>query len=213
MSDFKAVFESNLQRVDSLIAMYSQTKGTEQSDKNKDYRFTDMLRAAVVFLHSAFEEYFRNIITVWLPVKGTKESLKSIVLPEDAGKNGTKYTLSDLLSFKEKTVGEIFQESVTEYMSRVSFNSYSEICSWGTKIGLTFGTFDKQRDIDKAVQRRHKIVHEADIELRSSRKQIKGIKEAEVVQWRQAYSELVEIVESETEGWTNVSDREDHNHE
>ena len=72
MSDFKAVFDSNLQRVDSLIAMYSQVKGTEQSDKNKDYRFTDMLRAAVVFLHSAFEEYFRNIITVWLPVKEPK---------------------------------------------------------------------------------------------------------------------------------------------
>lgn len=213
MSDFKAVFDSNLQRVDSLIAMYSQVKGTEQSDKNKDYRFTDMLRAAVVFLHSAFEEYFRNIITVWLPVKGTKELLKSIVLPDDAGKNGVKYSLSDLLLYKDKTVGEIFQESVAEFMSRSSFNSYSEIYSWGTKIGLTFKSFDKQKDIDKAVQRRHKIVHEADIELRSTRKQIKGIKEADIAQWRQAYSELVEMVESQVDEWKKPSDREDLNHE
>ena len=51
----------------------------------------------------------------------------------------------------------------------------------GGRIGLTFKSFDKQKDIDKAVQRRHKIVHEADMGyvLQESRSRW----EADIAQW------------------------------
>ena len=192
MTEYKKIFMTNLERIDSLCKLYSKLKDDGKGDA-KDYKLTDMLRAATVLLHSSFEEYYRCVITKWLPIKGDKKALDDIVLPDDAGKKGIKYTLYSLMSFKDKTVNELFADATKEYMSRTTFNNFSEICAWATKIKIDLDDFKKNddkyySDIDKAVNRRHKIVHEADTSRNegNSKERLTIITPANVIQWKKA---------------------------
>lgn len=198
MTEDKVIFDSNVKRVESLCKIYEQIKKSDISDNAKDYKSTDLLRAAVVMLHSSFEEYYRCTITKWLWTRGSKDVLKSIPLPKDAGKNSAKYTLSELLEYKDVKISELFEDAIQEYMSRVSFNSYGEICAWGNKIGLDFDGFADATVIDKCVHRRHKIVHESDM---SPKKQLSAISVLNVTQWKDSYVELVLIIDSQIEKW------------
>jgi hypothetical protein len=199
MSKYKNVFDDNIKRVEALKTMYSRV-GSVSTTK---YKGTDILRAAVVFLHSAFEEYYRGVVTEWLPIRGEVSILKNIALPEDAGKNKVNYTLYDLVQrHNEETIQTLFEEAVCEHMSRSSFNSYSEICGWGARIKLDYTGYDKGVVIEKAVNRRHKIVHEADLKMDDSgRKALTSIKESELDSWITAYIELVENIENQIDSW------------
>ena len=207
MSEYLSIFNSNIERVDGLCNLYTKLKIDQVPDSNV-YKLSDMLRAATVLLHSSFEEYYRNIITQWLPSKGNENTLNDINLPSDAGKRGQKYTLFSLLEYKDKTVNDVFIESIKAHMSRTTFNSYSEICAWGTKIGLNFRSFNDLEtkysdDIDKAVSRRHKIVHEADT-LRNEEKQsnrLSPITPGMVLQWKTSYKRLVEMIDAQVDSW------------
>ncbi len=72
MSSNKNVFDNNIQRVDGLCDLYDLLISDKKTNKNKGHYYTDILRAATVFLHSAFEEYYRGVITAWLPMNGSK---------------------------------------------------------------------------------------------------------------------------------------------
>ena len=74
MSIYKDVFDRNIDRVKSLCALYNSLK-TNEVKEGKDYKFTDVLRSAIVFLHSSFEEYFRNVLRDVLPATCTQEDL------------------------------------------------------------------------------------------------------------------------------------------
>jgi len=208
MSEYFSIFHSNLERVDSLCSIYTKLKNDGFSDST-GYKLTDMLRAATVLLHSSFEEYFRSILTQWLSLRGNESTLKDICLPSDVGKHSQKYSLYSLLEYKGKTVDDIFVESVHAYMSRTTFNSYSEICTWAAKIRLDLGEISNSEnkyyeDIDKAVSRRHKIVHEADTS-RNDEKQtsrISGITPGMVSQWKEAYEKLVKVIDTQVDSWT-----------
>ena len=209
MSEFLPIFNANLERVDSLCNIYTKMKDDRFSD-GKDYKLTDMLRAAIVMLHSAFEEYYRNVIKQWLPTKGDKKALETIALPDDVGNKGTtKYTLYSLMDFKDKTINDLFLTAINEYMSRQSFNSFDEICKWSCKIGLDLSNFKSlpkkyYDDIDKAVHRRHKIVHEADTS-RNNEKQtdrLTPIMPGTVLQWKEAYQKLVQVIDAQIDLWS-----------
>ena len=87
-------------------------------------------------------------------------------------------------------------------MCRSSFNSFNEICAWGYKIGLDFSSFTKGNEIEKAVQRRHKIVHEADLKNDSSGKKVlSSIREKDVDVWMNAYINLVDVIECQVDTW------------
>ena len=199
MSDYKSIFEDNIKRVKALKSIYASI-GSESTSK---YKGTDILRAATVFLHSSFEKYYRCVVTEWLPKKGEPGTLKTIALPEDAGRNKVNYSLYDLLQkHGANTIQNLFQEAVAEHMSRSSFNSYGEICSWGSKIGLVFSSFKKGTEIEKAIHRRHKIVHEADLKIDSSgKKTLSPIKESDIDNWLAAYTELVDIIDVQINTW------------
>ena len=49
VSERKELFDENIKRVESLVALYVQLKEDNQQDR-KEYKLTDILRAAVVFL-------------------------------------------------------------------------------------------------------------------------------------------------------------------
>ena len=209
MSEYLPIFNANLERVDSLCNIYTKMRNDGFSD-GKDYKLTDMLRAAIVMLHSAFEEYYRNVIKQWLPTKGDKKTLETIALPVDAGKQGgTKYALYSLMDYKDKTINDLFVAAVNEHMSRQSFNSFEEICKWSCKISLDLSNFTSlpekyYEDIDKAVHRRHKIVHEADTK-HSGEKQtgrLNPIMPGTVLQWKEAYQKLVQVIDAQIDLWS-----------
>ena len=169
-----------------------------ENNKNNSnsYILTDILRAAVVMLHSSFEEYFRNVLINWLPQKASDETLKKIPISLYAGnKSPEKLYLSDLAKYSHLNIDVVINESISKHMALKSFNNTSEILSWLSKIDIKLDSFDKLDLIDKCVNRRHKIVHEADMNKQNNAERLTSIKSGEIIPWIDAYVELVNLIE------------------
>jgi hypothetical protein len=208
MTEYKKIFDKNIERVQSMSSLYVKLKEENKSD-GKDYRLTDILRSAVVFLHSSFEEYFRNVLIRWIPVKASSETLKKIPISINAGKKPDKLFLSDLAHYRDKSINDVIKESVYEYMNLKSFNNQSDIRAWLDKIGINIGDFQKLSEIDKAVHRRHKIVHEADINKKpdSENERLSPIKPGDIKPWIEAYTELVNLIDNQIEEWETENEQ------
>ena len=202
MSQYKEIFDKNLARVEGLCALYMSLKENNQSDA-KDYKLTDILRAAVVFLHSSFEEYFRNVLIEWLPIRATDETLKAIPISINAGKKPEKLLLSDLAHYRDRTIDEIIHESVLESMKLKSFNNECDIKSWCKKIVIEEDGFPDIKSIDKAINRRHKIVHEADTnrEAETNKERLQPIKPGDINSWISSYRDLVVYIDQQVDDW------------
>lgn len=206
MSKYKSIFDENIKRVEGLNELYNKLKKRNERDSNT-YKLTDSLRAGVVFLHSAFEEYFRCVLVEWLPVKANEETFKQIPIALRAGKKPERIFLNELAKYKEKTVNDIICESIDEHMKLQSFNNEESIRRWCSKIGIDLSDFSKMREIDKAVHRRHKIVHEADMKKDNENEtgKLTGITSRELGAWTKAYKDLVDVIESQIEEWNQTS--------
>lgn len=197
-SNYFIAFDTNLKRVDSLIAIYDAI-----SDKNTEkMRATDVLRAAVVFLHASQEDYYRSVLSDWLIVKAEPKVLKDVALANSPGR-AQKITLQDLLPFAEQTVEEVLRESVRQAMSNTSFNRYSEICTWFRAIGVSLDRFKDQGRIEKLISRRHRIVHEVDLSNRENNgsKKTASLDKRTVLSWRKAVIELLTLIDEQVLGW------------
>ena len=119
------------------------------------------MRSAVVFLHSAMEDYVRGVLTEYLPAHDNR-NLENIGLYETDGRQN-KFTLGMLKVHGDLTVSELIQKSVGQQMSYTSFNDTSEIAGWLGRIGISVS--DPSVDLSQlntTIKRRHKIVHEMD---------------------------------------------------
>jgi len=151
-------FEVNFKRVDSLIKLFERTR---ESTRRMKITETDILRAAVVLLHSAMEDYLRGIIIEYLPKRG-RDELKNISLP-DNDRRAEKFTLGDLIEFRSNTISELIEQSVKAHLQKVSFNNTTDILSWIKRIGVRIDKMEVDlASINSMIERRHKIVHEAD---------------------------------------------------
>lgn len=200
MSAYKENFDKNLERVRSLNSLYTKLKKENLQD-SKDFRLTDILRAEIVLLHSSFEEYFRSVLIEWIPIKASDETLKEFPISLKAGKKSEKIFLDDLAHYRGKTIDEIIQESVLETMQLKSFNNEGEIRSWCSKIGITLENFNGMHEIDAAVHRRHKIVHEADTNRNANSERLQPIYPGTITPWIKAYEELVDLIDNITMEW------------
>lgn len=191
MNSNKKRFDDNLKRVESMCSIYELLKNSQCSDKNVDYKYTDILRSAVVFLHSSFEDYYRDVIIKKIIENGSRELLDGMGLPDDS--KNKKIVLKDLLKYRNLTVEDLIENSVNSYMSEKSFNDYSDICNWAKRIGLDMSKYSKGSTISAAIERRHRIVHEAD--LRTDKMSLRLIKKETLEKWINAYVELVDIID------------------
>ena len=204
MSVYKENFGKNIERVKSLHSLYIKLKEEGLTD-SKDYRLTDILRAEIVFLHSSFEEYFRSVLVEWLPIKASDETLKEFPISLKAGKKAEKLFLNDLAHYRDRTIDEIIQESVLETMQLKSFNNEGEIRSWCSKIGITLENFSGLHEIDAAVHRRHKIVHEADTNRNGNGQRLQPITPGSIAPWIKAYEDLVRLIDDTITEWEGSS--------
>lgn len=188
-------FNRNLARVDSLCALFAQTK---QSTHRATVKEADILRAAVVFLHSALEDYLRGVITEWLPYKGDVKALDKIALLGTEGR-AEKFGLGSLLTHKDKRIADLLSESVEQQMRKVSFNDFTDINHWADKIGISLKNYKAQETVTTMITRRHKIVHEADANKNSGsgNHYAASIALPTVKAWEKAVVELVNLIEAQ----------------
>ena len=196
IEQYKQLFDRNIERVCSLRKIYNSLK-TDDVKEGKEYKFTDILRSAVVLLHSSFEEYYRSVLSSILPKVCTEDDLKNMSFLGSAGNHKDKISLGGLLKLRKKTVDQLITESIREALSFTSFNDYQDIVSWSKKIRIDLSEFKDQEKLNKLIIRRHKIVHQADNANDNDKYALSPIRENTVEEWIEIVCNLVEIIDKE----------------
>jgi hypothetical protein len=156
-ADIESRFAENLERVRHLVDVY---QGTAAGPGRRPVETTDVLRAAVVFLHATLEDFLRSLLEWKLPLAAAVH-LKDIPL---AGKKPrSTFTLDDLAPFRGTSVDDLLARSVLENLERSNFNDPGEVEGVLERIGLSKALLDPYRDkLGPMMKRRHWIVHRAD---------------------------------------------------
>lgn len=166
----------NLARVSSLILLYEFLTGPTK--RESQYDATDVLRSAVVLLHASLEDLLRSIASAHLP-RTDNEFLQKMPL---AGQpRSGKYTIGDLVQHRGKSVDQVLDESIDQWLGTHSFNHADDIRGMLTELGMPvdyfLATYEK---LDQMIERRHLIVHRAD---RTGDGSIAAITPADVTSW------------------------------
>ena len=156
-------FEANLARAEKLIEIYEEHAGSGPG--RRGVTESDLLRAAVVFLHASLEDLLRSTISWKLPEIDDVSIIDNVPLLGISDFNRPqKFFLGSLIEFKKLTVKELIEKSVSAHFYTVSFNSMSDIVNSLKGIGLDPERFsDGFGILDGLVSRRHHIVHQADL--------------------------------------------------
>ncbi len=188
-------FDRNIQRVDNLCEIFEIVKATPNRPTVKE---ADILRSAVVFLHSAMEDYLRGVLTEYLPEHDSKK-LENIGLYQTDSRAG-KFSLGVLSNYRDLQVSDLIYKSVEQQMSFTSFNDTSDIIAWLNRIGLS--AFDPSVDLAQlniTIKRRHKIVHEMDANQNSGKGNhcAASINHSTVKAWENNVIALVNLIEKQ----------------
>lgn len=153
-------FEENQARVSNLIQAaqrLDQTQGDMQGAAD------DVLRAAVVILHSSLEEVIRNLFLTRLP-NASEETLNKIpIASQRASARPEKFLLGNLLPFQGRLVENVIRDSITAYVDTFSLNNTTQLVTC-----LEMASLSPERlrpcfpELDAMMSRRHQIVHQMD---------------------------------------------------
>lgn len=148
----------SLNRARLLVRTYKLLVKQYPADEVKYY---DLLRAAVVFTHAALEDFLRSIASVYLP-QANETVLNNVPLSGIKGQ-AEKFYLGKLSPFRDMSVDDLIEQSVSDYLKRTTYNNTTDITSLTKQIGLDIEqlrpTFAR---LDQLMQRRHQIVHRCD---------------------------------------------------
>ena len=162
VDDLGSTLDKNISRVQNLMAINKEATNLKKGRKST--KSSDIMRATVVLLHSTLEDFLRTLLKLNLPNSG-EDNLKSIPLGGATEFNRkTKFGLEELARHKGKTVEQVIELSVHQYLDRQSFNNSSDISSALQSIGIAI-TPKMQSfypKLDEMIKRRHNIVHQAD---------------------------------------------------
>jgi RiboL-PSP-HEPN len=153
--------EKNLERVANLLAMHAAIKS--DSDSRLRSQSTDILRAAVVFLHAALEGTVRDVGAVCLP-EGSDSVLNEIPLASlSSHGRPEKFFLGALVHFKGQTVDAVIEHSVNEYLQRKTYNSARDLTEFLRLARIAKSDVKANLStLGEMMQRRHDIVHQGD---------------------------------------------------
>lgn len=188
-------FEENIGRVESLVDVYVGLRGPHQG--RRPVNSSDMLRAAVVMLHAALEDFFRSLARERLPF-AQPASLDAIPLAGTGIARAEKFTLAAVAKFKGQTVDELVEDSIAEYLDRSSYNHPGELKRLVSDLGVDATTIHADWDtVGAMMDRRHWIVHQADRNPNRGQRghqRAKSLGEWKVRVWIEAVRDLVEEV-------------------
>jgi len=150
-------FGVNIGRVKNLLTIY--TEWTGEGKGRRGVEDTDLLRATVVFLHATLEEFLRGIEQWKLP-SAPAARLDTVPLK---GTKGAKFFLGGLHGFKGQSVNDVIASSIEEHLDRSNYNNLPDVTAVLDLVPINDATVDALKaDLDDAMKRRHKIVHQAD---------------------------------------------------
>ncbi len=151
-------FGQNLARVSSLIYLHEFLTGLAKG--MSEYDASDVLRSAVVLLHASLEDLLRSIASAHLP-RTDNEFIQKMPL---AGlPRSGKYTIGDLVQHRGKSVDQVLDESIDQWLDKHSFNHADDIRGMLTELGMPVDCFSATYEkLDRMIERRHLIVHRAD---------------------------------------------------
>jgi hypothetical protein len=123
----------NLTRVDSLIDLHTFLETIVQNSNERRPEIDDILRSATVLLHASLEDFLRSISIAHHP-RTEREHLKYIPL---AGIfRNAKFDLGDLVSHRGKTVNDVIESSIHEWLNQQSFNNSTDLANALERIGI-----------------------------------------------------------------------------
>ncbi len=191
----KLRFEESLARVNNIADIY-ETKLAPIARGRKPVGSTDILRAAVVFLHATVEEFLRGILDWRLPEQG-EDALDGVPLVGSTSARADKFLLGRLAPHRNKTVDALIRESVTASLTRSNFNSVSEIVRALTSVGLDAAPCEPLfGGLTDLMERRHQIVHRGDRNPNQGQghHQASSIGRHHVHEWAQAAQKLFDVI-------------------
>lgn len=172
--------EENLERVRHLVSIY-ESRGTDEKSRGK--HDADLLRAAVVLLHAALEDFVRSLVAWKLPISA----------PETIGKSRLQVPLEQILSKRDQSVDSIVRETIDELLSRRTYNNKDDVANALKSIGLETSKL-KIAELEVAMTRRHKIVHRADRGSEHESAKINSIQASFVLKWISNVDEFTRVV-------------------
>ncbi len=184
--------DENLARVSSLVSIYEGLRG--QGSGRRGASKTDVLRAAVVLLHAALEDFLRSLAGWRLPSVGTNATLDDIPF-KGKGPRPQKVFLGYLADHRGKTVDELIGLSVDEFLERSNYNDTNEVTSLLSAIGVDVTKVNVHFAlIAELMERRHQIVHRADRDESGGKGKhsVRSISPTKVRSWLQAVTHFTE---------------------
>lgn len=151
----RARLDSNLKRVQSLLQLFNEIESNGGPTK------TDLLRAAVVFLHATLEDVLRTGLDLRLPHASAEHLAMLDFAVGDVLKE--KITVSQLAKHRGKTVDQLLKERINAYLERSNFNNVAEVNTALERMAVGKSALDPHKEALAAMMiRRHWIVHRAD---------------------------------------------------
>jgi len=193
IDDIMLIFDKNFGRLNNLLDLYTTIKTGKKG--RKTIHALDLLRATTVLMHSTLEDYLRSLLLWKLPYS-TKDKINRVPLfgTSETGRS-TKFELADLVIHKGRTIDEIIDLSIKEYLGKVSFNDAADIAIHLSTISINIT--DEMRKLfptlNGMIKRRHDIVHKADREDIAGKGHhgIKSISFLQVQKWKVTIDKFV----------------------
>ncbi|MBI2375116.1 MAG: hypothetical protein HYV07_14055 [Deltaproteobacteria bacterium] len=155
--EIESRFKQNLERARHLVELYAEVAAGQG---RRAVETSDVLRAAVVFLHATLEDLVRSVLQWKLPF-APAESLKDV--PLEGKKPRSSFTLEDIAGYRGQSVDDVIARSVSASLDESNFNHPGDIERALDRVGLPKSLVDPTRDeLASMMRRRHWIVHRAD---------------------------------------------------
>lgn len=184
--------DENLARVDNLINLHARLADQHiGSSAERD----DILRSAVVFLHSTIEELVRNLFIERLPNQ-ERAILDEIPFSVHASSHRAKGIMLGELAreYNGIFIENIVLDSINSYVNSMNLNDTTQLSVQLKKVGIDISKISSEfQSINGLMKRRHQIVHQMDRSnsLDPDTYPISEIHESLVVSWRNSVQRLL----------------------
>jgi hypothetical protein len=187
-------FQQNTDRVKNLILAFEMLEENNIGDSETR---KDILRAAVVFMHSTLEEIIRNLFIGLLP-DGKQEHLDKIPFVGHEVRRSKGILLGHLRDFREIFLGNIILESIKKYVDSLNINNTTQLSTLFEMVEIPIESLRQYfPELESLMTRRHQIVHQMDRrnELDPQTEPVTNIELNTVIDWKNAlhgfFSELL----------------------